>query len=653
VREVSEAAPLLTLLRKIRRRLRLWMALEGAVVGAAAGAIALALAVAAAHLAGHVVGAAGPAALLAAGVAIGALVRGAPRIPLSHCARFADAALDGHDRVLSAFTLRDDQTPLARALVIDAAARARTLAPGGAVTPRRPKGLPALALGAIVLAAAAVAPVRSRAARVPSPRPEAPGVPLAASALDVEREAARRAAADAQALHDERLGALAGELDRTLRRLAAGQLTDGDALEKLAALQRQAAEAAEQAAREAKALAAAKQALVAEAATRGAGEALASDGDGDAGARARAALGAAAADSPKETARALAAAAQGVANASASGDGATGQDNQGNKGNKEQQRRLSREGDQAAKTDDASRAAANGEHEDRRLERLQRNLQDASNACRDGDPSCRSQAEKRGDDLAKLAGRQASADALRRLERALRQARDRLGRGEVRDGEQSGMRGFERAARGDNGQDGQGRRQGEGQRGKPGEAEQGDGVGQGGQGSGLGRGDSVAEGEKGGQEGQHGQEGRDGKGADGKGRGASPGDGDGDGRNATGEAATVIAERETREISSGGDGAGSQAGGKPLGRRGDMQTRGHEAEARVANGAGPNRAQVIGGAADRGFAQRDYARVFSDYQAAVEDALATTAVPEGRRYVVRRYFDLIRPRVGSAQKAGK
>ena len=40
----------------------------------------------------------------------------------------------------------------------------------------------------------------------------------------------------------------------------------------------------------------------------------------------------------------------------------------------------------------------------------------------------------------------------------------------------------------------------------------------------------------------------------------------------------------------------------PLGQRGDMQTRGHEAEARVANGAGPNRAEVIGGAADRGFA---------------------------------------------------
>ena len=172
---VSEAAPLLTLLRRIRRRVRLWLALEGAVVGAAAGVIALAVAVAAAHATGRTVGVARPLALLLASAAVGAIVRGTRRIALAHCARFADAALDGQDRVLSAFYLRDDETPLARALVSDAAARARTLAPGGAVAPRRPQGLPALAIGAIVLAAAAVAPVRSRAARIPVPPPAAPG----------------------------------------------------------------------------------------------------------------------------------------------------------------------------------------------------------------------------------------------------------------------------------------------------------------------------------------------------------------------------------------------------------------------------------------------------------------------------------------------
>ena len=149
------------------------------------------------------------------------------------CARFADAALDGQDRLLSAYCLRHEEAPLARALLLDAAARARTLTPGGAVAPRRPKGLPALAIGAIVLAAAAVVPVRSRAARVPVAPPSAPGAPLAAGALDIERDEARRAAAAAVLLHDERLATLAAELDRTLRHLAAGNLSDGDALEKL------------------------------------------------------------------------------------------------------------------------------------------------------------------------------------------------------------------------------------------------------------------------------------------------------------------------------------------------------------------------------------------------------------------------------------
>ena len=53
---------------------------------------------------------------------------------------------------------------------------------------------------------------------------------------------------------------------------------------------------------------------------------------------------------------------------------------------------------------------------------------------------------------------------------------------------------------------------------------------------------------------------------------------------------------------------------------------------------------MIGTAAGRGFASPGYARAFNDYAAAVEDALGATAVPEGKRYLVRRYFDLIRPR---------
>src|SRR5215468_4391266 len=118
------------LLRRVRRRLRFWMALEGAVAGAAAGVIALAGAIAVARLAGRAVGIGRPLALVAATLVVGAFVRGVRRIPLVRCARFADAALDRQDRVLSAFCLRDEETPLARALLADAASRARALAPG-------------------------------------------------------------------------------------------------------------------------------------------------------------------------------------------------------------------------------------------------------------------------------------------------------------------------------------------------------------------------------------------------------------------------------------------------------------------------------------------------------------------------------------------
>ena len=63
--------------------------------------------------------------------------------------------------------------------------------------------------------------------------------------------------------------------------------------------------------------------------------------------------------------------------------------------------------------------------------------------------------------------------------------------------------------------------------------------------------------------------------------------------------------------------------------------------------AGPTRSEVIEASARRGFAARDYVRVFDDYQPVVEEALSSGAVPEGRRYVVRRYFQLIRPRAAS------
>ena len=607
---MSEAAPLQAVLRRIRRRLRLWNALEGIVVGTSMGVLALAAAIAAAKLGGRTIGLGRPAALLLVSATIGALVMAARRIPLVRCARAADAALDRQDRVLSALSLGGTDSPMARALVVDAAARAATLAPGNAVPARRPRGLPVLAAGALALAVAAVVPARSRAALPPAAVPALAGPPIGADALEVERDEARAAAAAADKLGDENLRALAAEMNATLRRLASGKLGDGEALEALAALERQVAAAAAAAAREQEALRGAERALTAEAATRPAGQALSADA-AQAEDRARAAMATSAEKQPSETARALAAAARAVS-ASAAAEAAAQDKNAG-------QRRLNRE-EEARDGTDSGRDRAQSSSNDRRLERLERNLNQSSAACRDGDPSCRSKAEGSARELAELARRAASADSLRRLERAVKQMRERLGRGEMRNGEGSALRRFQRDARGGGS-----------------ERQQGSGGKQDGRGMGQGEAGEGGE-EEGGSE---------------PGEGSAMAEGEGAG---TGEETLMLTEREVEERSggaSGGEGQGNEAGGKPLGQRQEARARGHESEARVASGAGPNRAEVIGSAASRGFAQRGYAGTFGEYQAAVEDALTATAVPEGRRYVVRRYFDLIRPRSGKSGQSGK
>jgi hypothetical protein len=635
---VPEAALVTALLRPIRRRLRIWSALEGAIAGGAFALVATAIAVALHHRRGEAVGIGAPLAVVLAGAATGALGRGLRRITLARCARFADAALDGQDRVLSALSLgaAAAATPLGRALAADAAARLAALAPKRAVPARRPKGALALAAGALAAVAAGVLPVRGRAVAFVRPAPAAHrGRPIPASALDAERDAAAGAAVAAQRLRDDRLAALAGDFERTLQGLQSGTLADGDALEALKAIEARAREAAGAAERERRAFEAAERGLASEAATRKAAAALgSSDGDGEAERRARAALGAEAEARPADTARALSAAARGVA-------GALG--TPGDASEEQGPRRLAREGHDGNDGNDGagqSRTPPDAKAE-RKLERLRRDLDDAAGACRDGAAGCRGQAEDRAGDLAQLARSAAGAESLQRLERATRQARQRLEQGELRGGG-SAERRFQSAARGEGERGGEEAPARAGRGGDPASAtgESGD----------RGPGGKSTPGQP--QEGQDGQDEGDGVGigmgqSQGKGNGAAPGQGqrqqDGDG---TESAVGAEARADGRGEATGGDGIGHEPGGAPLGRKSDLASRGQDAEARVADGAGPSRAQVIGVAAGRGFASPGYARVFSDYQAAMEDALGATAVPEGKRYLVRRYFDLIRPRTG-------
>ena len=608
-------------LGQIRRRLRLQAALEGGVAGAALAMLALAVGVVLARGGGGAPRAELVATLILLGAAAGAIVRGARRIPLARCARVADAALDGQDRLLSALTLdTNDPSPFVRALVADAVRRAESLMPGAAVPARRPAGLPTLGIAALALTGAALFPASSRAARV---GPTAPNVEhhaaLPAGALDAEREVARAAAEAAARLGDARLAALAADFARALRRLASGTLSDPAALDLLRDLEARAAEAARAAKRDGQAAEAAARALEANAETRSAGKALAQTGAGAADdERASAALGASAATHPAETARALASAAANLA-AAAGEDGATGDGADA----KDRPRRLSRD-ESSAGTAPEKTARDAGDPEARHLEQLRRELDDAASACRAGDPGCRQRAEERGRDLAQLGRQGAARDSLQRLQRSAEQLRARVSRGELGDGDAQAMRSFGRAANG---------RAANGKEATP---------------SGTNDVSASAEAAEGDRKGAGaGQSSRPGEAADGRGDDARE---SGSGAETAAASAAMAAEGDgtSQQESGSGNGIGHRPGGAPLGgRHGDAPgRRGTETDDDVPlpDGTGPGRAEVIGTAAGRGFASPGYARTFNDYAAAVEDALGATAVPEGKRYLVRRYFDLIRPR---------
>ena len=600
-------------LGQIRRRLRLQAALEGGVAGAALAMLALAVGVALARGRGGAPGAGIVGALILLGAAAGAIVRGARRIPLARCARLADAALDGQDRLLSALFLdSDDPSPFARALVADAVRRAALLMPNAAVPARRPAGLPALAIATLALAGAALFPASSRAARVPAtvPKPER-HAPIPAGALDAEREVARAAAEAAARLGDARLAALADDFERALRRLASGTLSDPAALDLLRALEARAAGAARAAQRDGEAAEAAARALEASAETRSAGEALGKTGMGAGDdERASAGLGASAAAHPAETARALASAAANLAGAVGK-DGETGEGAEA----KDRRRRLSRD-DSSAKGAPEPTARDSSNPQARHLEQLRRELDEAASACRTGDPGCRRHAEERGRDLAQLGRQGAARDSLQRLQRSAEQLRARVSRGELGDGDAQAMRNFGRAA------DGKGSAPS-----NPSED--------------VSAGDEAA--------GNREETGASRSGDDANGGGDDAREGRG-GAETSAASAAMAAEGggASQDEAGSGNGIGHQPGGAPLGGRhvDALATPGTEAGNNVSlpDGVGPGRAEVIGTAAGHGFASPGYARTFNDYAAAVEDALGATAVPEGKRYLVRRYFDLIRPR---------
>jgi hypothetical protein len=434
---------------------------------------------------------------------------------------------------------------------------------------------------------------------------------------------ARRAAETAAKLDDKDLAALARDLGATIRSLSDGTLTRGDALDRLKALAEEADRAAGETERRRDAMHAAGRALEDTPSTRAMGEALSAD-DAAAAEKALGALGARAAEASAaergQLARALDAA--GARAESAAALAAGERDPAAADGKQQQQRRLQHDKPPPASAPPAQNGTPAAQ--DRRLQRLRRDLADAAAACRENPEACRSLPQRAGD-LPRMAREAGSLDALRRLENSARQMRERLRRGDLGGNEgarRSAERNFMRAARGQRGQSGQGT---EGERGTEGQR------GSSGSGDGEEYEETLAEDEAAAGMDTGGQ----GQGEDGAESGAAQ----------TPAAGAAQATGGNGDGNGQGDGIGNQPGGNALGAAGQQgRARGQEREARLRGGAGPTRSQVIEAAAQRGFAHGAYDRVFTDYQAVVEEALEAGAVPEGRRYVVRRYFQLIRPR---------
>jgi hypothetical protein len=600
---VSGPVELLRLLRRVRRRLRARAAAEGIQFGCCAFLAGWAWFVRESIAGGKVPPKLSLFAWAAAGIGLGALAGAARRIPLRRCARKVDETVGrtggeprNGDRTVAALALVDGGAagPFVEAAVADALRAAGPAAPVRAAPWRRPRGIRvAVGLTAVAVIAALWPRHRAPAAAM---APRAPVVarraPIDPRTFALDRRAADEATRRAAALGDDTLGRLAQELRRVMAGLESGSLERGEALERLDRLAAEAREAARDGAAMARGLRAAGEALSSErqaADLAAALRALDEQASGKAAQELASRAGELGARQREQLGRALSRA------AAAAGDprGESAASNQ---------RRLSSPSGNEPAGQGGSRS------DERQLKSLSRDMEGGAEACKQSPEACKralGQAGERIPPMARQGQRSASRD---QLGRALEQMRERLRRldpgernPEARESKEA-EQDFERAVGG-------AMASGAGEGGEPGGE-----TTPAGQGSGAPAGAMAA----------HGQ-----------------GEGEGASASAAGPAGTPAG------ATAGGDGIGKDPGGDPLGsREGDGATRGETHQAKVRSGAGPSRAEVIEAGARRGFARAEYHRVFDDYSAVVEETLDTTAVPPARRYLVRRYFELIRPRAG-------
>jgi hypothetical protein len=269
----------------------------------------------------------------------------------------------------------------------------------------------------------------------------------------------------------------------------------------------------------------------------------------------------------------------------------------------------------------------------RQLDRLDRELaQAAEDLMRDLGLSA-DDLDEGAEDINRMAREQMTDQEKDQLRQRLEELREMLRQQGQGGGQQMArLRRFQQRARGGQGQ-GQPQR---GQGGQDGQQGQEGGEGQDGQG---------------GQDGQDGQDGQGQQGQNGQGQsGQKPGELWVLGPN--GEKLLMISRG--RGTQGQGGGQGDPQRGRGAGTQHDANVQGKATnpsmgttDTQVAgqdSGQGQSRSEVILGAAEKGFASRQYQRVYREYHTVAEEALNQDEIPGGYRFYVRRYFQLIRPR---------
>ncbi|AKT43178.1 hypothetical protein [Chondromyces crocatus] len=279
------------------------------------------------------------------------------------------------------------------------------------------------------------------------------------------------------------------------------------------------------------------------------------------------------------------------------------------------------------------REAEQKERTGRQLDRLDRELSKAAQDLMRELGMSADDLEQAAEDLNRLQEEEMSQKEKEELRQRLEELRELL-RQQGQGGKQrmTRMMRFGKRARGGSGQQGQGQdqqgqgQQGEGQDGEEGEDGQEGQNGQQGQGQGQGR--KPGEGQvwvlgpggkkilmPGGQ--GQGQPGGEGQGQQGGGEGNQP----------------------------GGKGAGTGRGPEVAGKRTDPKMGTQDVQAQgVDTQQGPSNSEVILSAAERGFKGGPYKKVFTQYKTVAEEQINKEQIPDGYRFYVNRYFQLIRPR---------